>query len=88
MRLSDLQTKTIVNVADGKNIGSIIDANIDSSGNINITISAGSSYKNYYFKVYIRYDNETKTFMETGPIKYGKTTIKLLFTRSELANGG
>ena len=34
MRLSDLQTKTIVNVADGKNIGSIIDANIDSSGNI------------------------------------------------------
>lgn len=61
---------------------------INSSGNINITISAGSSYKNYYFKVYIRYDNETKTFMETGPIKYGKTTIKLPFTRSELANGG
>lgn len=61
---------------------------IDSSGNINITISAGSSYKNYYFKVYIRYDDETKTFMETGPIKYEKTTIKLPFTRSELANGG
>ncbi len=34
MRLSDLQTKTVVNVKDGKNIGSIIDANIDSEGNI------------------------------------------------------
>ena len=44
---------------------------IDASANINITIFAGSSYKNYYFKVYIRYDNETKTFMETDPIKYG-----------------
>lgn len=34
MRLSDLQTKTIVNVKDGKNIGSIIDVNINSDGNI------------------------------------------------------
>mgnify|MGYP003291325734 CR=1 FL=1 len=34
MRLSDLQTKTIVNVKDGKNIGNIIDANIGSDGNI------------------------------------------------------
>ncbi len=34
MRLSDLQTKTIVNVKDGKNIGSIIDANINNDGNI------------------------------------------------------
>lgn len=29
MRLSDLQTKYIVNVQDGKNIGNIIDAKID-----------------------------------------------------------
>ena len=34
MRLSDLQTKTIVNVKDGKNIGSIIDANINFDGSI------------------------------------------------------
>lgn len=34
MRLSDLQNKTIINVKDGKNIGSIIDVNIDSEGNI------------------------------------------------------
>ena len=29
MRLSDLQTKYIVNVQDGKNIGNIIDVKID-----------------------------------------------------------
>ena len=35
MRLSDLQNKEIVNVNDGRNIGSIIDVNIDEvSGNI------------------------------------------------------
>ena len=35
MRLSDLQNKDIVNVIDGKNIGNIIDVNInESNGNI------------------------------------------------------
>ena len=34
MRLSDLQTKNVVNLKDGKNIGNIIDANINENGNI------------------------------------------------------
>ena len=35
MRLSDLQNKNIVNINDGRNIGSIIDVKIDEeSGNI------------------------------------------------------
>jgi len=35
MRLSDLQSKDIVNVTDGKNIGNIIDVRIDeATGNI------------------------------------------------------
>ena len=34
MRLSELQSKNIVNVTDGKNIGNIIDANVDANGNI------------------------------------------------------
>lgn len=35
MRLSDLQNKNIVNINDGRNIGSIIDVNIDEvSGSI------------------------------------------------------
>lgn len=33
MRLSDLQNKTVINLIDGKNIGSIIDLNIDEKGN-------------------------------------------------------
>ena len=33
MRLSDLQNKTVINLIDGKNIGNIIDLNIDEKGN-------------------------------------------------------
>lgn len=32
MRLSDLQNKTVINTLDGKNIGNIIDLNIDEKG--------------------------------------------------------
>ena len=32
MRLSDLQNKTVINMLDGKNIGNIIDLNIDDKG--------------------------------------------------------
>ncbi len=32
MRLSDLQNKTVINLIDGKNIGNIIDMEVDSSG--------------------------------------------------------
>ena len=38
MRLSDLQTKNIVSINDGKNIGSIIDANITEDGNIDALV--------------------------------------------------
>lgn len=34
MRLSDLQSKNIVNVLDGKNVGSIIDVNVNEMGAI------------------------------------------------------
>ena len=32
MRLSDLQNKTVINLIDGKNIGNIIDLNINDKG--------------------------------------------------------
>lgn len=32
MRLSDLQNKIIINLVDGKNIGNIIDVNVDEKG--------------------------------------------------------
>ena len=33
MRLSDLQNKTVINVIDGKNVGNIIDLEINENGN-------------------------------------------------------
>lgn len=35
MRVSDLQVKDVINQSDGKNIGRIIDIDIDSNGVIN-----------------------------------------------------
>ena len=35
MRLSDLQNKNIINLVDGKNLGNIIDVNINDNGSIN-----------------------------------------------------
>ena len=32
MRLSELQNKTVINLLDGKNIGNIIDLNLDERG--------------------------------------------------------
>ena len=63
-------------------------SSVSSLGKINLVINAGNDYKNYYFEVYVRYDDETVPFIETGPKKYGTSTISLSFTRSELANGG
>lgn len=34
MRLSELQTKKVISVTSGKNIGNIIDVNIQQNGNI------------------------------------------------------
>ena len=34
MKISDLQTKKIISISSGKNIGNIIDANIDENGKI------------------------------------------------------
>ena len=34
MRLSELQTKKIINITSGKNIGSIIDINIQENGHV------------------------------------------------------
>ena len=45
MRLSDLQTKSIVCVNDGKNIGNIIDANVTSDGTIeSLVIEANKTF--------------------------------------------
>ena len=63
-------------------------SSVSKSGKINLVINAGNDYKNYYFEVYVCYDDESVPFIETGPKKYGTSTINLSFTRSELADGG
>lgn len=48
MRLSDLQSKNIVNMVDGRNIGSIIDANVDKAGNIeSLVIEANKKFLSF-----------------------------------------
>ena len=45
MRLTDLQTKNIVNINDGKNIGTIIDANITENGTVEtLVIEANKNF--------------------------------------------
>lgn len=48
MRLSELQSKNIVSVVDGKNIGNIIDVNVMMDGRIEyLVIESGRSFFNF-----------------------------------------
>ena len=48
MRLSELQSKSIVSVVDGKNIGNIIDVNVMMDGRIeSLIIESGKSVFNF-----------------------------------------
>lgn len=46
MRLSELQTKKVISVTSGKNIGNIVDINIQQNGNIESFII--ESNKNFF----------------------------------------
>ena len=48
MRLSDLQTKEIINMTTGKRLGLIIDVIIDSNGNIKSLILEEKRGKRFY----------------------------------------
>lgn len=49
MFLGDLQTKDVVNVNDGKNIGRIVDVEIDNEGKIvNIVIEKRRLFKKFF----------------------------------------
>ena len=55
MRLSQLQSKSIVSVVDGKNVGNIIDVNVMMDGRIeSLIIESGRSVFNF------NRDNNTK----------------------------
>ncbi len=42
MRLSELQSKNIVNVVDGKNIGTIIDVEVNGNGMVDFLVIEGN----------------------------------------------
>lgn len=45
MRMSELQTKNIVNIIDGKNIGNIIDITVDREGKVeDVILEANRSF--------------------------------------------
>ena len=52
MRLSDLQEKDIVNINDGKNVGRIIDAEIDEAGIIKYLIIDSKKSRRNIFSSY------------------------------------
>ena len=48
MRLSDLQSKDIINISDGKKIGSIIDVNISSDGvMLSLVVDSGKFFSRF-----------------------------------------
>ncbi len=49
MRLSDLQSKDIVSIEDGKRIGNIVDVSIDEGGNMVALIVQRSKFLNNIF---------------------------------------
>ena len=72
MRLSELQSKSIVSVVDGKNIGNIIDVNVMMDGRIeSLIIESGKSL----------YDNmvQTKTQLVCGSYQMQKTSLHHIF---------
>lgn len=49
MRLSELQTKMVINVKDGKHLGVIVDAEITEEGSINyFTIMSRHFFKRFF----------------------------------------
>lgn len=63
MRLSDLQNKTVINVIDGKNIGSIIDLEINEEG-----IAVGLVVEKYKFLI-SSFSNKKELIIKWDQIK-------------------
>ena len=55
LRLSELQSKRIINIVNGSNFGNIIDANVDESGKITfLLIDQGKSFFFFFRETDIR----------------------------------
>lgn len=70
MKLSDLQTKMVINIKDGKHLGVIMDAEVTPSGQINYF----SIMPRHFFKRLFR--GQTETNVEINKIiKIGEDVI-------------
>ena len=70
MRISELQSKDIVNVSDGKNIGRIIDIDINDDGSINYLIVESKK-----FVKRISLSNSEISIKMTEIVKIGKDVL-------------
>ena len=74
LRLSDLQTKKIINVNDGKNVGNIVDINIYENGSIESLIiesSKGIFSLNKELDIHIYWKDITKISEDVILVKTG-----------------
>ncbi|MBQ3511858.1 MAG: YlmC/YmxH family sporulation protein [Bacilli bacterium] len=74
LRLSDLQTKKIINVNDGKNVGNIVDVNIYENGSIESLIiesSKGIFSLNKELDIHIYWKDITKIGEDVILVKTG-----------------
>lgn len=70
MKISDLQDKTVINVNDGKNLGNIVDLEIDNNGQI---INFTSIPRRHIFRLFL--SNKETIFKMTDIKKIGQDVI-------------
>ena len=66
MRLSDLQLKMVVNIKDGKHLGTIIDADITESGQINFFIVAPKHFFKRLFRSEVEVNVKISEIVKIG----------------------
>ncbi len=70
MKISDLQDKTVININDGKNLGNIVDLEIDNNGQI---INFTSIPRRHIFRLFL--SNKETIFKMTDIKKIGEDVI-------------
>lgn len=70
MKISDLQDKTVININDGKNLGNIVDLEIDNNGQI---INFTSIPRRHIFRLFL--SNKETIFKMSDIKKIGQDVI-------------
>lgn len=70
MKISDLQDKTVININDGKNLGNIVDLEMDNNGQI---INFTSIPRRHIFRLFL--SNKETIFKMSDIKKIGRDVI-------------